>query len=104
MEAFPTGDAVFFPSGFHVGGKTMLSHLENIRSWHIHTGLDAAETHHASIKPLPDQRGSVGNGRKFSFLRRILVFLDAEFIGSILELALSPGIAHRTVQRVVDQQ
>jgi hypothetical protein len=97
MEAFPTGDAVFFPSGFHMGGKTMLSHLENIRSWHIHAGLNAAETHHTSIKPLPDQRGSVGDRRKFSFLRRILVFLDPEFMGSILELTLSSGIAHRTV-------
>jgi len=97
MEAFPTGNAVFFPGGFHMGGKTMLGHLENIRSWHIHAGLNAAETHHTSIKPLPDQRGSVRDRRKFSFLRRIFVFLDPEFIGSILELALSPGIAHRTV-------
>jgi hypothetical protein len=97
MEAFPTGDAVFFPSGFHMGGETVLGHLENIRSWHTHAGLNAAETHHASIKPLPDQRSSVGDGRKFSFLRGILVFFDSEFKGSILELALSPGVAHRTV-------
>jgi hypothetical protein len=97
MEAFPAGDAVFFPSGFHMGGKTMLSHLENIRSWHIQAGLNAAETHHTSIKPLSDQRGSIRDGRKFSFLRRIFVFLDPEFVGSILELALSPGIANRTV-------
>jgi hypothetical protein len=97
MEAFPAGDTVFFPSGFHVGGKTMLCHIENICSWHIHTGLNAAETHHTSIEPLPDQGGSIRDRRKFSFLRRILVFLDPEFIGSILELALSPGIAHRAV-------
>jgi hypothetical protein len=84
--------------------KTMLSDFEDIRSWHIHTGLDAAQTHHTSIKPLPDQRGSVRERRKFPFLRRILVLLDSEFIGSILELALSPGIAHRTVQGMVDEQ
>jgi hypothetical protein len=80
-----------------MGGKAMLSHLEYIRSWHIHAGLDAAETHHTSIKPLPDQRGSVGDRRKFSFLRRIFVFLDPEFMGSILELAFSPGIANGAV-------
>ena len=40
----------------------MLCHLEDIRSRHIHTGLDAAETHHATIKPLPDQGGPVGDG------------------------------------------
>jgi hypothetical protein len=86
-----------------MGGKTMLCHLENIRSRHIYTGLDAAETHHAAIKPLPDQGGPIGDGGKLSFLRGIFVLLDPEFIGSILELAFSPGIANRTVQRMVDQ-
>jgi hypothetical protein len=97
MEAFSTRDTIFFSNSLHMGGKTTLRHLEDIRPRYIHTGLNAAETHYTSIKPLPDQRGSVADRRKFSFLRRILVFLDPEFIGSILELALSPGIANRTV-------
>ena len=97
MEAFPTGDTVFFPNRFHMGGKTVLCHLKDIRSGYIHTGLNAAETHHTSIKPLPDQGGSIGDRGKLSCLRGILVFLDTEFIGSILELAFSAGIADRTV-------
>jgi hypothetical protein len=86
-----------------MGGETMLCHLENIRSRHIHTRLDAAETHHTTIKPLPDQGGPVRDGGELSFLREILVLLDSEFIGSILELTFSPGIANRTVERMVDQ-
>jgi hypothetical protein len=86
-----------------MGGEAMLCHPENIRSRHVHTGLDAAETHDAAIKPLSDQGGPVGDGGKLSSLRGILVLLDPEFVGSILELAFSPGIANRTVQRMVDQ-
>jgi hypothetical protein len=97
METLSAGDTVFFPNRFHMGGKTTLRHLENIRSRHIDTGLDAAETHHTPIKPLPDQGGSIGDGGKLSFLRGILVLLDPEFIGSVLELAFSSGIANRTV-------
>jgi hypothetical protein len=65
--------------------------------------LDAAETHHASIKPLPDERGSIGDGGKFSLLRRKLVLLDPEFIGAVLQLAFSSGIADRAIQRMVNQ-
>jgi hypothetical protein len=103
VETLSTGDAVLLPNRLHIGGKPMLCHLENIRSRHIHTGLNAAKTHDTSIKPLPDQWGSVRDGRKLSFLRRILVVLDPEFIGSILELAFSSGITNRTVQRMIDQ-
>jgi hypothetical protein len=103
MEAFSTGDTIFFSNSLHMGGKAMLCHLENIRSWHIQTSLNAAETHHTSIKPLPDQRGTIGDGGKLSLLLRILVFIDPEFISAVLKLAFSSSITDRAVQRMVDQ-
>jgi hypothetical protein len=103
MEAFSTGDTIFFSNCLHMGGKTMLRHLKHIRSWHIHAGLDAAETHHASIKPLPDQRSPIGDGGKLSFFWRILVLFNPEFIGAVLELAFSSCITDRTVKRMIDQ-
>jgi hypothetical protein len=103
METFSTGDTILFSNRFHMGDEAMLCHLEDVRSWHIETGLDAAQTHDASIKPLPNQRGSIGDGRELSFFRRKLVLLDPEFIGAVLELTLSSGIADRAVQRMVDQ-
>ena len=81
----------------------MFRHLEDICPRDVHTGLDAAETHHASIKPLPNERGSIGDGGKFSLLRGKLVLLDSEFIGAVLELAFSPSIADRAVQRMINQ-
>jgi hypothetical protein len=104
MKTFSTGDTILFSNRFHMGDEAMLCHLEDVRSWYIETGLDAAQAHDASIKPLPNQRGSIGDGRKLSFFRRKLIFLDPEFIGTVLELTLSSGIADRAVQRMVDQQ
>jgi hypothetical protein len=103
MKTFSTGDTILFSNRFHMGDEAMLCHLEDVRSWHIETGLDAAQAHDASIKPLPNQRGSIGDGRKLSFFRRKLVLLDPEFVGTVLELTLSSGIADRAVQRMVDQ-
>jgi hypothetical protein len=103
MEAFSTGDTIFFPNGPHIRGKTMLCHLKHIRSWHIHAGLDAAETHHTSIKPLPDQRSSIGDGGKLSFFWRILVLFNPEFIGAVLKLAFSSCITYGAIQRMIDQ-
>jgi hypothetical protein len=103
MEAFSAGDTIFFSNGLHMGREAMFRHLEDVRSWHIHTGLDAAETHHTSIKPLLDQGGSIGDGGKLSFLWRKLILFYSEFIGAILELAFSSRITDRTVQRMIDQ-
>jgi hypothetical protein len=103
MEAFSTRDAVLFPNGLHMGGKTMLCHLEDIGSWHIHTGLDAAETHDTSIWPLMNQRSSIFKGWTFYFFGDKLLMVDPKFIGAVLELAFSSSIAHGTVQRMVDQ-
>ena len=97
METLSAGNTVLFSDRFDVGRKTVLCHFENICSRHIHTRLNAAETHHTTVKPLPDQGGSVGEGREFSLLRGILVLLNPELIGSILELAFPPGIANRAV-------
>jgi hypothetical protein len=103
MEAFSAGDTIFFSNGLHMGDETMFCHLEDIRSWHIDTGLDAAETHDTSIKPLPDQGSPIRDGGKLSFLWRKLVLFDPEFIGAVLELAFSSRIADGTIQRMVDQ-
>jgi hypothetical protein len=97
MEAFSAGDTIFFPNSLHMRGKTMLCHLEDIRSWYIHACLDAAETHHTSIKPLPDQRSSIGNGGKLPFFLRIFILFNTEFIGAVLKLAFSSSITNRTV-------
>jgi hypothetical protein len=104
VEALSTGDTIFFSKGLHVRRKTMLCHLKDIRPRHIHASLDAAQTHDTSIKPLPDQRGSIGDGGELSLFWRILVLFDPEFIGTVLELTFSSSIADRAVQRMVDQQ
>ncbi len=82
----------------------MFRHLQDVCAWYFQAGLDAAKTHDTSIKPLPDERGSVGNLGKFSLFRSIFVFLDPELVSAVLELAFSPGITDRTFQRMVDQQ
>jgi hypothetical protein len=82
----------------------MFRHFEDISPWNIDTGLDAPETHHAPVKPLPDQRSPVGDGRNFSPFRRKLILLDSKFMGPVLELALSSGIADWAVQGMVNQQ
>jgi hypothetical protein len=97
MEAFSTRDTIFFSNSLHMGGKTTLRHLEDIRPRYIHTGLNAAETHYTSIKPLPDQRGSIRDGGEFPLLWRILIFFDPEFVSSVLELAFSSSITDRAV-------
>jgi hypothetical protein len=104
VEAFSTGDTIFFSDGLHVGDEAMLRHLEDIRPGNIDTGLNAAKTHDTSIKPLPDQRGSIGDGRKLSSLWRKLILFYPEFIGAVLELAFSSSVAYRAVQRMIDQQ
>jgi hypothetical protein len=86
-----------------MGDEAMLCYLEDIRPWNIQTGMDASETHYASIKPLSDQRGPIRNGGKLSFFRRILVLFNTEFIGAVLKLTFSSGITDRTVQRMIDQ-
>jgi hypothetical protein len=104
MKTFSTGDTVLFSNSFHMGDEAMFRHLKNIRPRHIHTGLDATEAHHTSIKPLTNQGGPVRDEGKFSLLRRKLVLFDPEFIGTVLQLAFSSSIANGTVQRMVDQQ
>src|SRR5512139_586642 len=101
MEAFSAGDAILFSNSLHMGDEAMFRHFKDICAGHIHAGLDAAETHDAPIKPLPDQGGSIRNGRKLSFLWRKLVLFDPKFIGAVLELAFSSRIADRAVQRMV---
>jgi len=103
VEAFSAGDTILFSNSLHMGDEAMLRHLKDICSGHIHARLDAAETHDAAIKPLPDQGGSIRNRRELSFLWRKLVLFDPEFIGAVLELAFSSRIADRTVQRMVNQ-
>jgi hypothetical protein len=104
METFPTGDTIFFSSGLHMRDESMVFYLEDIRPRHIEAGLDASKTHDTSIKPLLDQRGSIGDGRKLPFLGRKFILLNSEFISSILELTFASCIADRAVQRMVDQQ
>jgi hypothetical protein len=103
MKAFSAGDTVFFSKGLHMGNEAVFRHLEDIRSRHLHTGLDTAEAHHASIKPLPDKGGPIGYGGKLSFFRWELVLFDPEFIGSVLQLTFSSSIADRAVQGMIDQ-
>jgi hypothetical protein len=103
VEAFSTGDAIFFSNCLDVRRKTMLGYFEDIGPRYIDTGLNAAETHHATIKPLPDQRGSIRSGRDLSFFGRKLVLLYAELIRAVLKLAFSSGITDRAVQRMIDQ-
>jgi hypothetical protein len=103
VEAFSTGDTIFFSNGLHMGDEAMFCHLEDICPWDIEAGLDATEAHDTSIKPLPDQRGSIGDGRKFSFFRGKFILFDPEFIGTVLELTFSSRIADRAVQRMIDE-
>jgi hypothetical protein len=103
MEAFSAGDTVFFSSCLYVRRKPMLGDFEDIGTRHIDTGLNAAETHHAAIKPLPDQRSSIRSRRDLSFFGRKFVLLYAELIRAVLKLAFSSGITDRTVERMIDQ-
>jgi hypothetical protein len=97
MEAFSTGDAIFFSNSLHMRGKTMLCDLQHIGSWNINAGLDTTKAHDTPIKPLSNQRGPVRSGRDLPLLRRKLVAIDSEFIGPVLELAFSSRITDRTV-------
>jgi hypothetical protein len=81
----------------------MLRYLQHIGSWNINAGMDATETHHTSVYPLPNQRGSILYGWTFHFLGDELLMVDPKFIDAVLELAFTSGIAYRTVQRMVDQ-
>jgi hypothetical protein len=79
----------------------MLRHFQDIRSRNIDTGLDASEAHHTAIKPLMDERRSIWNGGTLDLLGRKLIPLDPKFIGAVLKLTFSPGIAYRTVEGMV---
>jgi hypothetical protein len=104
MEAFSAGDTILFSNCFHMGGEPVFFDLEHICPGNVETGLDASQTHDTSIKPLPNQRGSIGSGGNFPLLGRKFVLFDSKFIGAILKLAFSSGIADRTVKRMVDEQ
>jgi hypothetical protein len=104
MEAFSTGDTILFSNSLHMGRIPMLRHFQHIGSWNINAGLDATKTHDASIHPLPNQRSAIFYGWPFYFFSDELDMVDPEFIGTVLELAFSSGIADRAVQRMVDQQ
>jgi len=103
METFSAGDAVLFADGFHKREKPVFCDLEHISSGDVDTGLDTAKTHDTSIRPLPNQRGSVFKSWPFNFFGDELLMVNPKFIGSVLELTFSSGIADRTVQRVIDQ-
>jgi hypothetical protein len=91
MEAFSARDTIFFPNSLHMGRKTMFFHFEDIRSRHIHTCLNTAEAHDTPIKPLSDQRCSIGNRGELPFFLRILIFFNPKFVGAVLKLAFSPS-------------
>jgi hypothetical protein len=103
METFSTGDAVLFSNGLNMGRISTVHHIEHIGSWNIDAGLNTAKTHDTSIRPLPNQRGSVFKSWPFNFFGDELLMVNPKFIGSVLELTFSSGIADRTVQRVIDQ-
>jgi len=103
MQAFSAGDAVLYTGGLHMGRKSALRHFEHISTDNLQTGLDAAETHHTSIKPLPDQRSSIRYPWEFSDFTRILIVVDSKFVRPVLKLAFPPGIADGTFDRMVDE-
>jgi hypothetical protein len=103
MEAFPTGDTVFFSNSLHMGGIPMLCHLQHISPWNINAGLNATEAHDTSIGPLANQRSSIFKRWTFYFFGDVLLMVDSKFIGTVLELTFSSSIADWTVQRMVDQ-
>jgi hypothetical protein len=103
MEALPAGDAVLLPNRLHMGGIPMLGHLKNITPWNINAGLDTTKTHDTSIGPLTNQRSSIFKRWPFHFFGEELLMVDSKFIGTVLELTFSSGIADGTVQRMVDQ-
>jgi hypothetical protein len=103
MQTFSAGDAVLNTGGLHVGRKSMLRHFEHISPDNFKAGLDTPETHHTSIKPLPDQRSPVRYARRLSFFTRILVMVDSKFIRPVLKLTFSSGIADRAFDRMVDE-
>jgi len=104
METFSAGDAVLSSGGFHKGEKPMLCDLEHISSWDVDAGLDTTEAHDTSVKPLPDQRGSIFDTGNLPLLRRELILFDSKFIGPVLKLTLSAGITDWTIQGMVDQK
>jgi hypothetical protein len=81
----------------------MLRHLEHIGSWNVDAGVDASQTHHTSIEPLLDQRGSIVWMGPIHFFWRKIVSINSKLIDTILKLTLASGIADRTVERVIDQ-
>jgi hypothetical protein len=103
VEAFSTGDTVFFSNGLHVRRISMLCNLQHIRAWDINAGLNTTEAHDTSIGPLMNQRRSIFKGWTFYFFGDKLLMVDPKFIGAVLELTFSSSIADRTVQRMVDQ-
>jgi hypothetical protein len=103
VEAFSTGDTIFFSNSLHMGDEAMLCHFKDISPRNIDTGLNATETHHTSIKPLSDQGGPIRCGGNFSFLWRILVLFDPEFIGAILKLTFATSITYWAIQGMINQ-
>jgi hypothetical protein len=103
VEALSAGDTILFSSSLHMGRKTTFFHLEHICPRNIDAGLDASKTHDTSIKPLPNQRSSIGSEWNFPLLRRKLILFDSEFIGAVLELAFSSSIAHWTIKGMVNE-
>jgi hypothetical protein len=103
VEAFSTGDTIFFSNGLHMGGISMLCYLQHIGPWNINAGLDTAEAHDTSIRPLTNQRSSIFEGWTFYFFGDEFHMVDPEFIGAVLELAFSSRITDGTIQRMVDQ-
>jgi hypothetical protein len=104
METFSAGDAALLAGGFHKSKKPMLCDLEHISSGDVDAGLDTAEAHDTSVKPLPDQRRSIFDTGQFPSLWVKLILLDSKFIGPVLKLTLSARITDRTIQGMVDQE
>jgi len=102
MEALSAGNTVFFPGRLHEGGETLLCHFEYIGPWNIDASLNATKAHDTSIHPLPNQGSAIFDGWSFYFFGDELLMVNPKFIGAVLELAFSSGIADRTVQRMVD--
>jgi hypothetical protein len=97
VEALPTGDTIFFSNGLHMGGISMFCYLQHIRSWNIDAGLNATEAHDTSIGPLTNEGRAILKGWTLYFFGDELDMVDPKFIGAVLELTFSSGIADRTV-------
>jgi hypothetical protein len=103
VETFSTGDTIFFSNGLHVRRISMLCNLQHIRSWNINAGLNTTEAHDTSIGPLTNEGRAILKRWTLYFFGDELDMVDPKFIGTVLELTFSSGIADRTVQRMVNQ-